>query len=51
VVDGEAAKAADLDPVAAHQRIAHGIKNGLDGVLGVSVGELAETVGQFFNKV
>ena len=31
--------------------IAHGIKNGLDGVLGVSVGQLTETVGQFFNKV
>jgi hypothetical protein len=51
MVDGEAAKAAYLYPVTAHQGIAHGVKNGLDGVFGVSVGQLAETVGQFFNKV
>jgi hypothetical protein len=51
VIDREAAKAAYLYPVTAHQSIAHGVKNGLDGVFGVSVGQLAETVGQFFNKV
>jgi hypothetical protein len=37
--------------VTAHQCITHGVKNGLDTVFGVSVGQLAETVGQFFNKV
>jgi hypothetical protein len=51
VIDREAAKAAYLYPVTAHQGIAHGVKNRLDGVFGVSVGQLAETVGQFFNKV
>jgi hypothetical protein len=51
MVDREAAKAAYLYPVTAHQGITHGVKNGLDGVFGVSVGQLAETVGQFFNKV
>jgi hypothetical protein len=51
VVDREAAKAAYLNPVTAHQSIADRVKNGLDGVFGVSVGQLAETVGQFFNKV
>jgi hypothetical protein len=51
VVDGEAAKAAYLYPVTTHQGIAHGVKNSLDGVFSVSVGQLTETVGQFFNKV
>jgi hypothetical protein len=50
-VDREAAEAADLDAVAPHQCVAHGVEDGLDGVLGVAVGELAETGGQFFDEV
>src|SRR5688500_4789622 len=45
-VDREAAETADFDPVPANQRIAHGVKNGLDGIFGVAVRELAETRGQ-----
>ena len=37
--------------MAAHQRVAHRVKNGLDGVFGIAVGELAKAGGQFFNKV
>ena len=51
VVDREAAKAPDLDAVPAHQGLAHGVQNGLDGVFGIAVGELAETGGQFFDEV
>ena len=51
VVDREAAKAADLDAVPAHQGLAHGIQNGLDGVFGIAVGELAKAGGQFFDEV
>ena len=50
-VDREAAEAADLDPVPAHQRVAHGVKNGLDGVFGVAVRELAEARGEFFDEI
>src|SRR5450830_525669 len=51
VVDREAAEATDLDPVATHQCVAQGVKNGLDGVFGIPVCQLAEPVGQLFNKV
>jgi len=33
------------------QGLAHGVQNGLDGVFGIPVGELAETGGQFFDEV
>src|SRR5690606_11190063 len=33
-VDGETAKAANFDPVPTHQRVAHGVKNRLDGIFG-----------------
>ena len=51
VVDGETAKTPDLDAMPTHQGIAHGVQNGLDGVLGIAVGELAKAGGQFFNEV
>src|SRR3954447_15665398 len=50
-VDREAAEAADLDAVPAHERIAHRVQDGLDGVLGVAVRQLTETGGQFFDEV
>src|SRR3954469_14435675 len=50
-VDREAAEAADLDAVPAHERVAHRVEDRLDGVLGVAMGELAETAGQFFDEI
>src|SRR4051812_7921353 len=50
-VDREAAEAADLDAVAAHQCVAHRVEDGLDGVLRVAMGQLAESGGQFFYEV
>lgn len=47
--DGEAAKATDLDALALNQGIAYSVLNGLDGVLGVTLGELGKTCGQLFN--
>ena len=46
---GEAAKATDLDALAMHQGIAHGILDGFDGVLGIALCELGKTCGQLFN--
>ena len=37
--------------LALDQRIAHGVENGLDGKLGVAVGQLAKSAGQRFNEV
>src|SRR5688500_3851608 len=48
-IDREAAEAADLDAMPPHQCFAHRVKNGLDGVLGVAVRQLAEAGGQFFD--
>lgn len=50
-VDGEAAEAPNLNPVATHQCVAHGIKKGLDGVFGITVRQLTEPGGQFFDKI
>jgi hypothetical protein len=49
VVDGEAAKAANLDAVPCNQCVVHGVQNGLDGKFGIAMGELAKPVGEFFN--
>jgi len=51
VVDRKAAKAAHLDAVTAHQGFAHCVKKGLDGKLGVTVSELAESRSKFFDEV
>ncbi|MNT75773.1 hypothetical protein D3C72_2146970 [compost metagenome] len=51
MVDREAAKAPDLDAVPTHQRVPYGVQNGLDGVFGIAVCELAKPCGQFFNEV
>jgi hypothetical protein len=45
-VDREAAEAADLDAVAARQRVGHRVEHGLDGELGVALRELREAFGQ-----
>ena len=50
-VDGETAESPDLDAMAPHQRLAHRVKDRLDGVLGVAMRELAETGGQFFDEI
>src|SRR6478735_8250149 len=50
-VDREAAEAADLDPMAAHQRVAHGVEDGLDGVFGVAVRELRKAGCEFFDEI
>ena len=51
MVDGKAAKAPDLYAMTPHQRVVHGIKDGLDCKFGIAVGQLDETIGQLFNKV
>ena len=51
MVDGEAAKAPDLDAVPLHQGIAHCVQNGLDGEFGIAVRELTKAGGQFFDEV
>jgi len=51
VVDGKAAEATDFYAVPAHQRFAHGVQKCLDSVLSITVRELAEPGGQFFDKV
>src|SRR5690242_3746843 len=48
-VHREAAKTADLDAMATHQGVAHRVKDGLDGVLGVAVRELREAGREFFD--
>src|SRR5690606_23575816 len=50
-VDGKAAEPTDLDAVALDQSLAHGVENGLDGKLGVTVRELAEAAGKGFDEV
>ena len=50
-VDGEAAEAADLDAVAARQRVRHGVEDGLDGELGVALRELREAFGEMGDEV
>jgi len=50
-VDRKAAETADLDPMSSHQGVIHRVQDGLDGELGVAMGELAKPIGQFFNKV
>jgi hypothetical protein len=49
MVDREAAKAADFDAVATHQGIADGVKNRLDGLLGVAMALLAYAGGELFD--
>jgi hypothetical protein len=50
-VDREAAEAADLDAVPAHQRVAHRVEDGLDGVFGIAVRELRKARCEFFDEV
>src|SRR6185369_1511988 len=45
-VDREAAETADLDAVAARERIGHRIEDRLDRELGVALRQLAEALGQ-----
>ncbi|MPM68801.1 hypothetical protein SDC9_115735 [bioreactor metagenome] len=49
--DGEAAKAANFDPMTAHQRVADCVENGFDGDFGIALRQLREAGGQFLNKV
>ena len=51
VTHREAAKAADLDAMSAHQGVAHGVQNGFDGGLGVALGQMIKECGQFFEKI
>ena len=44
--DGEAAKAPDLDAMAARQGVAHGVEDGLDREFGVTLGQLRKAVGE-----
>ena len=50
-IDREATEAANFDAMPAHQCVGHGFENGLHGMLGVTVRELAETRGEFFNQI
>ena len=51
VIDGKAAKAANFNTVTAHQGIADGIQNGFDGLLGITLVELAKLGGKFFDEI
>jgi hypothetical protein len=44
-VHGKAAEATDLDPVSAHQRVIHGIQDGLHRGFCVALGQLVELAG------
>src|SRR3989338_9907974 len=50
-VERKTAKTTNLYAVPTHQRIAHGVKNRLDGIFGIAVGQLAETCSQFLDKI
>ena len=50
-VDGEAAKAPNFDSVAPRQGIGHGVQDGLDGKLGVALGELSKALGQASHEI
>jgi hypothetical protein len=50
-IDRKAAKTPNLNAVSAHQGIAHRIEHGLDGRIGVAVGQLAHTFRQQLNKI
>lgn len=50
-IDRKAAKAPDLDPVAACQGVTHGVENSLDSCFCVAVRELTKSLGQQFNKI
>src|SRR5256885_4214328 len=51
MVDRETAKAADFDAMASHQGIADGVKNRLDGLLGIALAQLAKAGGEFFDEI
>ena len=51
MVDRKTAKAADFDAMSSNQCVVHRIKNGLDRVLRITLGELCKPCGKFFNKV
>jgi len=50
-VDREAAKATNFDSVAPRQGIGHGVQDGLDGKLGVALGELSKALGQASHEI
>src|ERR1700712_5841003 len=49
--DRETAEAADLDAVPARERVGHRIENGLDRELGVTHGDMRETLSELSNKI
>ena len=50
-VDRKASEAAYFYSVSAHHSITDGVKNGLDGVFSIAVGQLAKPVGQLFYQI
>jgi hypothetical protein len=48
---GKTSKTSDFDAIAFDQGVVHGIQNSLHGKFGVTVGQLAKTVREFFYKV
>ena len=50
-VDGEAAKATNLNAVAFDQGVAHGVKHRFDGQFGITVGQLRKACSEFFNQI
>jgi hypothetical protein len=51
VADRKAAKAAHFDAVALHHGLADGVEQGLDGVFGVTLRQVAEPCRKGFNEV
>ena len=50
-VDRKAAESTNFYPVTPYQRIAYRVKNGLDRVFCVAMGQLVKSRSQFFNQV
>jgi len=50
-IDRETSETTNLYPVPAHECVAHGIKDCLDGVFCIAVRQLAEPCCQFFDKI
>lgn len=51
VHDRKAAEPPDLNTVSAHHRVIHGIQNGRDGEISVTLRQLTESGGEKFDKV
>ena len=50
-VNRKTSKSTNFNSMTPHQCVVHGIENRLNGVFGVTVGELGKLIGQLFNEV